>query len=800
MATKDNDINTRLRAAIQRASLRLQRESGKPNTKDHEVAIVKQRGERILTPEQTAAYDAKHPSARKQPMNAEASSVYGLPKVRTFDIGGIVEKAGEELGTLKDNFKRNAAQPGAKQQIIDQMPGQQEEKMIPDTPHQSRLNWSIPEIESAPVYDDGGKVTDDRDKMTTGDQPVPRMLSNGQPVEPLHGAETEPAPSQADLENQHIQMRRDQVNQKQDEAITKGSLVDQGMANLAHRQLDAHEARQPQTDVTAPDISTVVPSASAVGPDLIPSTARMNYAGPGAAKMTQGELIPEKQLPTDEYKFKQQDLDRRIEAARDAAVDANSTPGERAQAQTLADQLNLRREELKKPEPTSFLGKVGRVASRIGEAALLPTAPYMLQTFPNPYRDAAQRAGTEGRIKADIGSEKELADTAKLREAEDKSDYELKQDDQGNMWRVSKSGQYPAQMVTFGPGGQPTLTAPPAGATPPAATTAARPTFGSEKGANAPANETQLSEYNSQLPTIAPALTVGERSAFAFPAGYRPTLKEIQDNKAEASKANAAKLSGKREDIANANAIAANNKRTMEEKLIDQVAHDIAPMDVNSLSRLKDITSMRSDQRVLIYARAKELNPNFNTSEVDRKVKMMDNFTTGKDGQQLQSFGTFLEHAGDANQVVQNIRNSATPKVLNVAINQMEREGYGTTATQITAALEPVRKEFEGFLLGGRALYGDDRKAAETILNDASTPAQIQSALKQMAHTVSARYNEMDNRFKNTMGANISSTVGPLSDAAYNSAEAIGITKLGNKELRNGPQGYGWYNANAKEK
>ena len=302
------------------------------------------------------------------------------------------------------------------------------------------------------------------------------------------------------------------------------------------------------------------------------------------------------------------------------------------------------------------------------------------------------------------------------------------------------------------------------------------------------------------MAVIAPDLTPAERSTFAFPKGYTPTVGEIEENKKLLREANASKLAGKREDLANQTAKAALNKRTQEERMVEQIAKDIAPMDVNSLSQLKTITSMRSDQRSLIYARAKELNPEFNTAEVDRKVKMLDNFTNGKDGQSLQSFGTFLEHSGDANQVVQNIRNGVTPQILNVPLNALEKHGWGTTATQLSAALEPVRKEFEGFLLGGRALYAEDRKAAEAILSDSSTPAQIQAALKQMAHTVSARYNEMDNRFKNTMKVDISRGIGPLSDAAFNGAEAIGVKELGGKTLRDGKHGYGWYNTSTEEK
>lgn len=222
-----------------------------------------------------------------------------------------------------------------------------------------------------------------------------------------------------------------------------------------------------------------------------------------------------------------------------------------------------------------------------------------------------------------------------------------------------------------------------------------------------------------------------------------------------------------------------------EDAVLQRVAAKIAPMDPRDLSSLKDIVSLRGDQRLKVFDYASRINPKFNTAEVNRKIKMLDNFSNGKDGQQLQSFGTFLEHAGEASRVVNDIRNHLTPAVINTAINKLESKGWGTTAGQITAALEPVRKEFEGFLLGGRALYGDDRKAAETILSDSSTPAQIQAALKQMGHTVKARQNEMNSRFKNQMGANITDVIGPMSEEAMQGARDIGLDMGGGgKEVK----------------
>jgi hypothetical protein len=214
--------------------------------------------------------------------------------------------------------------------------------------------------------------------------------------------------------------------------------------------------------------------------------------------------------------------------------------------------------------------------------------------------------------------------------------------------------------------------------------------------------------------------------------------KKLADARAEAQSRRAA-----------ATADRAANKQDNESKAIEATAQALAHGD---LTPLKDVASMRGDQRLLIYNRAKEINPEFNTAQVNRQIKMLDNYTNGKDGQNLQSFGTFLEHAGVANEVIQSFRGgSIAPAFLNTALNKIEGKTYGTQIGQLKAALEPVRKEFEGFLLGGKALYADDRKAAEDIISDSSTPAQIQAALKQLTHTVTARYNESENRFSNTM-------------------------------------------------
>lgn len=206
---------------------------------------------------------------------------------------------------------------------------------------------------------------------------------------------------------------------------------------------------------------------------------------------------------------------------------------------------------------------------------------------------------------------------------------------------------------------------------------------------------------------------------------------------------------------------------------IEAAAQSLASGD---LTRLRDIAGTRAGERLIIYNRAKELNPKFNPAEIDRKIKMEDYYANGHGAQNLQSFGTFLEHAGSASEAINSMR-QINAKLLNKPINWWRQNmGADPQFQSFVAALEPVRKEFEGFLLGGRALYGDDRKQAEIILNENSPLSVLQAALGRMGHTAEARYNEENYRYKKLMGKDLQE---PFSPEAQAGAKLIGVNLPG---------------------
>src|SRR5208283_1563700 len=213
-----------------------------------------------------------------------------------------------------------------------------------------------------------------------------------------------------------------------------------------------------------------------------------------------------------------------------------------------------------------------------------------------------------------------------------------------------------------------------------------------------------------------------------------------------------------------------------DEKAVEIAAQAIAHGD---LSRLKDISSFRGDQRLLIFARAKEINPSFNLADIDRKISMMDLYTKGTQGNQLQSFGTFLEHAGALKDTMESLQGVTSEKILNHGINWLRKNVNDDPAyPKVLAALDPVQKEFETYLLNNRALYTEDRATVDQIINGDLPIGQMGGALEQMGHTVQARYNEAGNRFKNTMGKSLEEMGLTLTYEALEGAKKIGV-KIG---------------------
>ena len=180
-------------------------------------------------------------------------------------------------------------------------------------------------------------------------------------------------------------------------------------------------------------------------------------------------------------------------------------------------------------------------------------------------------------------------------------------------------------------------------------------------------------------------------------------------------------------------------------------------------SRIGDIVSFRGNQRTKFFnvlhdaAVAAGKNPNdFSPAALTAKSKVIDSFASGKDADQLVAFNTFLGHAGDAMSTTATMRsklNAGAPSpLLNKPLNWIEKNAANDPDyISFVTSLEPVRKEFMTFLNQNRAEHDADLRIMDRVLDDNGSPAQIESALKQLGNSAAIRLNALGRKYSNTM-------------------------------------------------
>lgn len=234
----------------------------------------------------------------------------------------------------------------------------------------------------------------------------------------------------------------------------------------------------------------------------------------------------------------------------------------------------------------------------------------------------------------------------------------------------------------------------------------------------------------------------------------------------------------------------------MEKEQTRAVAEHLVEMykrgDPRMLESLKTVSGAFGGQKRAVMAEilkiSKEQGIDFSEAKVERMIKTEDQFSSAssKEGAQLISFNTFAQHAGALKSVYDNLAKDETNvKILNKGWNWIKlNAGKDARVAQVYTALEPVKKEFESFLLGNRALYEVDRKTADQLLDPAMPPSQFMASLGTMGHTVEARYGSLNTQYQNVMGVPLS-VAHPLDPNALAGLRAIGV----NMQVATDPMG-----------
>jgi hypothetical protein len=210
---------------------------------------------------------------------------------------------------------------------------------------------------------------------------------------------------------------------------------------------------------------------------------------------------------------------------------------------------------------------------------------------------------------------------------------------------------------------------------------------------------------------------------------------------------------------------------------VQQAARNVVSGD---LTNLKDITSMRGGQRTAMFnaihdeAVSQGKNPNdWGPAALKTKADMWEDYREGKTSNNITAFDAFLGHANDAMDANDAWRRSGSPLINKPLTWLAKNADNDTNYTAFTTALEPVRKEFMSFLNANRAEHEGDIKTMGTVLSDSSTPAQIETALKQLGKSADIRLAAIGRKYQNTMGTSFPNLI---SDDGKQTLQRMGIT------------------------
>jgi hypothetical protein len=120
---------------------------------------------------------------------------------------------------------------------------------------------------------------------------------------------------------------------------------------------------------------------------------------------------------------------------------------------------------------------------------------------------------------------------------------------------------------------------------------------------------------------------------------------------------------------------------------------------------------------------------------------------------QVQSFRAFLGHADDLASAAKATNLGQVPWANKPLVELRNMAAGDPQITKYLAKIEPVRKEFESFLLNNRALYSEDRAQGEKIISEASTPQQMNAAIETLTHTAYIRLKALNQRAAETGAA-----------------------------------------------
>jgi hypothetical protein len=171
-------------------------------------------------------------------------------------------------------------------------------------------------------------------------------------------------------------------------------------------------------------------------------------------------------------------------------------------------------------------------------------------------------------------------------------------------------------------------------------------------------------------------------------------------------------------------------------------------IDITKLVGIRNNSTLRAE----LVAQAMREDPTFSMRTYPVRLKTAQDFATGPESDQIQSFNQYLGHVKLLSQGVAQLRNTQSP-LLNTPLNKLRTMANSNPqAAEVLPVLEAAQNEFQNFIHNNRALHSEDVQAGDQILNKDMGPAAMEQAMKGMSKTALTRLATVNEKYRRAMG------------------------------------------------
>lgn len=209
---------------------------------------------------------------------------------------------------------------------------------------------------------------------------------------------------------------------------------------------------------------------------------------------------------------------------------------------------------------------------------------------------------------------------------------------------------------------------------------------------------------------------------------------------------------------------------------------DIDQTQLSKRSKTYDAT-IQAANRIAMQETGRPFSLGEAAAKYKAKRDLIDAYGKGKQGDQIQTFNTFLAHAQNLSDTIANLRRTNSP-LLNKSINWLEKNTGQPGVQGLLTDIAAVRTEYQNFLNNNHALHESDIREGHDLLNPDMGPAAMEGAVKSFGTTALARLGALNSRYKRVVGSDVPDLLDGTSQQAI---QTLGLTQDAQRYI-GGPQ------------